>query len=52
MQEEEIQTGQQQHQEKLFLLLVNFACEETRRVWNDNDLAGMPQKEGIAANVL
>ena len=25
-----------------------FAVEETRRVWNDGDLAGMPRKEGIA----
>lgn len=25
-----------------------FAVEETRRVWNEGDLAGMPQKEGIA----
>lgn len=24
-----------------------FAVEETRRVWNDGDLAGMPRKEGI-----
>lgn len=25
-----------------------FAVEETRRTWNDCDLAGMPKKEGIA----
>lgn len=25
-----------------------FAVHETRRVWNDNDLAGMPKKVGIA----
>lgn len=25
-----------------------FAVEETKRVWNDGDLAGMPRKEGIA----
>jgi len=25
-----------------------FAVQETRRVWNNNDLAGMPQKSGIA----
>jgi aspartate 4-decarboxylase len=25
-----------------------FSVSETRRVWNDNDLAGMPQKLGIA----
>ncbi|MDP4089431.1 MAG: aspartate 4-decarboxylase, partial [Bacillota bacterium] len=24
-----------------------FAVEETRRVWNEGDLAGMPKKEGI-----
>ncbi|OOM13898.1 aspartate 4-decarboxylase [Clostridium saccharobutylicum] len=25
-----------------------FAVEETRRTWNDGDLAGMPRKDGIA----
>jgi aspartate 4-decarboxylase len=25
-----------------------FAVEETRRIWNEGDLAGMPQKQGIA----
>ena len=25
-----------------------FSVEESRRVWNNNDLAGMPQKLGIA----
>jgi aspartate 4-decarboxylase len=25
-----------------------FAVEETRRVWNEGDLAGMPQRQGIA----
>jgi aspartate 4-decarboxylase len=25
-----------------------FAVEETRRVWNEGDLAGMPQKQGIS----
>lgn len=25
-----------------------FAVEETRRTWNDGDLAGMPKREGIA----
>jgi aspartate 4-decarboxylase len=25
-----------------------FAVEETRRVWNEGDLAGMPQKPGVA----
>lgn len=25
-----------------------FAVEETRKTWNDGDLAGMPRKEGIA----
>ena len=29
-----------------------FAVEETRRVWNDRELAGMPQKEGIADRFL
>lgn len=25
-----------------------FAVEETRRIWNDGDLAGMPKRDGIA----
>jgi len=29
-----------------------FAVLETRRVWNDKDLAGMPQKEGIANRLI
>lgn len=28
-----------------------FAVEETRRVWNEHDLAGMPKKEGIAGRL-
>ncbi|MBL0388245.1 aspartate 4-decarboxylase [Tumebacillus sp. ITR2] len=32
-----------------FFTLGQFAVQESRRVWNDNDLAGMPQREGIAA---
>jgi len=31
-----------------FFTFGMFAVEETRRVWNDGDLAGMPRKEGIA----
>jgi aspartate 4-decarboxylase len=31
-----------------FFTFGQFAVEETRRVWNDNDLAGMPKKDGIA----
>lgn len=31
-----------------FFTLGQFAIEETRRTWNDNTLAGMPHKEGIA----
>lgn len=31
-----------------FFTFGQFAVEETRRVWNDNDLAGMPRKSGIA----
>ena len=31
-----------------FFAFGQFATEETRRVWNDNDLAGMPRKQGIA----
>lgn len=29
-----------------------FAVEETRRVWNDADLAGMPKKDGIAERLF
>jgi aspartate 4-decarboxylase len=31
-----------------FFMFGIFAVEETKRVWNDGDLAGMPRKEGIA----
>lgn len=31
-----------------FFTLGQFAMEETRNVWKDNDLAGMPRKEGSA----
>jgi len=31
-----------------FFTIGIFAVEETRRVWNEGDLAGMPRKEGIA----
>ncbi|GIM30458.1 aminotransferase [Clostridium polyendosporum] len=31
-----------------FFTFGQFAVEETRRVWNEGDLAGMPQKAGIA----
>ncbi|WP_411679510.1 aspartate 4-decarboxylase [Clostridium thailandense] len=31
-----------------FFAFGQFAVEETRRVWNNRDLAGMPRKEGIA----
>jgi len=31
-----------------FFTFGQFAVSESRRVWNDNDLAGMPQKRGIA----
>ncbi|MDQ7094850.1 aspartate 4-decarboxylase [Desulfosporosinus sp. PR] len=34
-----------------FFALGQFAVEETRRTWKDKDLAGMPQKEGIAARL-
>jgi len=34
-----------------FFTLGHFAMEETRSVWNDNDLAGMPKKEGISARL-
>jgi len=32
-----------------FFTLGQFAMQETRRVWKDKDLAGMPNREGIAA---
>ncbi|KMT21049.1 aspartate 4-decarboxylase [Clostridium cylindrosporum] len=31
-----------------FFTFGHFATEECRRVWNENDLAGMPSKDGIA----
>lgn len=31
-----------------FFTFGQFAVEETRRVWNEQDLAGMPSKQGIA----
>lgn len=31
-----------------FFTFGQFAVEESRRVWSDNDLAGMPKKDGIA----
>lgn len=35
-----------------FFALGQFSVEETRRVWNENDLAGMPEKKGIAARLM
>lgn len=35
-----------------FFTFGQFAVEESRRVWNDNDLAGMPKKEGIAERFI
>ncbi len=35
-----------------FFTFGQFAVEESRRVWNDNDLGGMPQKSGVAARFL
>lgn len=35
-----------------FFTLGQFAVEETRRVWNENDLAGMPKREGIAERLM
>lgn len=31
-----------------FFTLGHFAVSETKRIWKDGDLAGMPEKEGIA----
>ena len=35
-----------------FFTFGQFAVSESRRVWNDNDLAGMPKKDGIAGRFL
>ncbi|MGV8981569.1 aspartate 4-decarboxylase [Clostridium sp.] len=35
-----------------FFTFGQFAVEESRRVWSDNDLAGMPSKEGISGRFL
>ena len=35
-----------------FFTLGQFAVEETRRVWNENDLAGMPMKKGISERLM
>lgn len=35
-----------------FFIFGMFAVEETRRVWNDGDLAGMPKKDGIAERLF
>ena len=34
-----------------FFLLGQFALQESKRVWQDKDLGGMPAKEGIAARL-
>lgn len=35
-----------------FFTFGQFAVSESRHVWNDNDLAGMPQREGIAGRFI
>lgn len=35
-----------------FFTFGHFAVEESRRVWNENDLAGMPSKEGISERFI
>ena len=35
-----------------FFTFGQFAVEESRRVWSDHDLAGMPNKEGIAGRFI
>lgn len=35
-----------------FFTFGQFAVEESRRTWNDNDLGGMPKKDGIAKRFL
>ncbi|MCT8978522.1 aspartate 4-decarboxylase [Clostridium sp. CX1] len=35
-----------------FFTFGHFAIEESRRVWADGDLAGMPKKDGIASRFL
>ncbi|EGW37623.1 aspartate 4-decarboxylase [Desulfosporosinus sp. OT] len=34
-----------------FFTLGHFAMEESRQIWKDSDLAGMPKKEGISARL-
>jgi aspartate 4-decarboxylase len=35
-----------------FFTFGHFAVEESRKEWNDNDLAGMPKKQGIYRNFM
>ncbi|MGH4121099.1 aspartate 4-decarboxylase [Clostridium sp.] len=35
-----------------FFTFGHFAVEESRKQWNDNDLAGMPNKKGIFRNFM
>jgi aspartate 4-decarboxylase len=35
-----------------FFTFGHFAVEESRKQWNDNDLAGMPNKKGIHRNFM
>lgn len=35
-----------------FFTFGHFAVEESRKQWNDNDLAGMPKKKGIHRNFM
>lgn len=35
-----------------FFTFGQFAVEESRRVWSENDLAGMPKKEGISERFM
>lgn len=35
-----------------FFTFGQFAVEESRRVWSNNDLAGMPKKEGITEHFI
>ena len=37
---------------EVFFTFGQFAVEESRRGWSDNDLAGMPKREGIAEHFM
>ena len=42
-----ILTGLQLHPREAFFTFGTFAISESKRVWDENDLGGMPHKNGI-----